>query len=126
MKRNTLFDSQVTFNNRSPVRTTYVVDFSNNLFKPSDSNLARIISKWEGPVANLDIQRNSFHGNMRMLRSSSSAVLDLRNNYWGTAYIGDINMAEVIPDNTGPGFIPPVRVNPYLSQADPGTPADIQ
>ena len=98
--RNNIFeDSRITFYNRSPSRDQFMVDFSNNLFIPTGSTDSRLTTKWEAPVGNLTVRNNSFHPDMRVLRSGTDPVLDVRENYWGVESSSDIDFDMVIPEN---------------------------
>jgi hypothetical protein len=124
IQHNTLQDTMVTFYNRPPVREAFIFDFSNNLFIPRDSSKARLVSKWEGPVANLMIRNNSFHSNMRVLRSGYESVFNVAGNYWSIPSSATIDFDVVIPQSgEGDGdFTTEIIYLPRLKSPHPDTP----
>jgi hypothetical protein len=126
IRDNTLDETRVTFTNNQPPREPFVIDFSNNLFIPSDTTASRLTSKWEGAVVNLMVKNNSFHPNMRILRSGYSAVFNVADNYWGDASVSEINFDEIIPDQgrgeDGEEFSTTITYSPVLRKPAPDTP----
>lgn len=122
IRQNVFDDSQVTFYNRLPSRDKFLVKFENNLFIPTGNTQSRLITKWEAPVENLTVKRNSFHPDMRILRSGTNPVLNVQENYWGVESSSDIDFDEVIPENGGDSPYPFIRYLPRLRQPDPNTP----
>jgi len=115
-------NGSVTFINSVPVRSGFIVSFSNNLFRPDVGARPRLVTEWEGPVANLQIRRNSFHKGMTVLRNSPAAGMDLRDNYWfEPAAVKDM-IEEIIPDNEGPNGQPIIPYLPMSTGPDPDTP----
>jgi hypothetical protein len=122
IRQNVFEDSTIVFYNRSPARDLFRVDFINNLFIAASYPDSELVTKWEAPVANLKVENNSFHPEMRVLRSGSNPVLDVRNNYWGVDSSADIDFDEVIPDNGGESPYPYIPYLPRLRSPHPETP----
>ncbi len=124
IRQNVFEDSTIVFYNRSPARNLFRVDFINNLFIEANYPDSELVTKWEAPVENLKVENNSFHPEMRVLRSGSNPVLDVRNNYWGVESSADIDFDEVIPDNGGESPYPYIRYLPRLRSPHPDTPLE--
>lgn len=124
IRQNIFEKSRVVFYNRLPPRNLFMVDFTNNLFVPSGSSNSEIITKWEAPVGNLTVENNSFNPDMRILRSGTDPVLNVRNNYWGVQSSSEIDFDMVIPDNGGESPYQFIYYLPRLTSPHPDTPVE--
>lgn len=122
VSQNTLDQARVVFTNNSPARPDMQVQFVNNLFLPQDEPGSQLRTAWEGPIENLIVQDNSFHYNMRVTRTSSNPVLDLRFNYWRPDSAGNIDFSQIIPENGRDSPYQIIQTFPSLSAPDPDTP----
>ncbi len=115
-------NGSVSFINAAPIRPGFTVAFSNNLFRPDVGAQPRLVTQWEGPVANLQIRGNSFHKGMTFLRNSAAAGMDLQDNYWFEPAAVRNMIEEIIPDNEGPNGQPIIPYLPMSVGPDPATP----
>ena len=102
------------------------VQFINNLFLPQDTPGSQLRTAWEGPIEKLVVENNSFHYNMRVTRTSSNPVLDLRYNYWRPDSSGNIDFSQIIPDNGSDSPYQIIQTFPSLCAPHPDTPLSPQ
>ena len=123
--QNVIAVSTIEFLNSGPTKREFKASLENNFFETDIERLSTVLSRWDGPQENFTIRNNTFNVNMRFLRGTSGAKMDISSNYWGNMAFPADQIDEIIPDNEGTGLFgaPVIPYLPYLEVSPQGTPA---